>query len=239
MTPQQLVEIKNKLQTEIQDFEKKLQAIIVQQKNEKNVEKMAALILKYDQTEREIEDRSHVFSLLSEPETELASPFVKSEWYSYIEAAETVSPELVQTVVDRFSPAIRQAIHSQDDDAVDLIQAEYHEYLIPGFILANQADRVDGLVMEMNAACTTLDPAFTPTQSSQVVFHAFQKAINSNVRIEPIAEIVKAGSVKSLTPEQRNTLLDELEERAAVLRFEVARKQTLAMEKALKIFEQK
>lgn len=233
MTPEHLIEIKGKLQAEVEVWEKKLQEVIEKQKKEKKVEKLAELILEYDKIEREIEDRTHVFSLLSQPEETLSSPFLKSEWYSYIEAAETVSPELVDAVMDRFSSAIRQTIESGEDDTVDLIQAEYKEYLIPGQILAGHFERIDGLVMEMNAALSKVASTYDPKQSSTVVYYAFQKAIDSNVRIEPIAEAVKAATVKALTVDQRNQLLNQLEERAAVLRFDVSRKQNIAMEKAV------
>ncbi|MEK7539822.1 MAG: hypothetical protein AAB558_01090 [Patescibacteria group bacterium] len=237
MTPEQLIKMKTQLQTEVEEWEKKLHGVIQKQKEEKHAEKLAQLILQYDQIEREIEDRSHVFSVLSQPEEALNSPYIKSEWYSYIEAAETASPELVDAVMDRFAVAIRQSITSGEDDTVDLIQAEYKEYLFLGQILSGHFERVDGLVMEMNAAILKLDPAYDAKQSSAAVFYAFQKAIDSNVRIEPIAEAVKAGTVKNLTVDQRNQLLDKLEERAAVLRFEITRKQNVAMEKAVERLE--
>lgn len=233
MTPEQLIKIKTQLQSEVEEWEKKLQEVIQKQKDEKKPEKLAALILEYDKIEREIEDRTHVFSVLSQPEEALASPYLKSEWYSYIEAAETVSPELVDAVMERFAVPIRQSITSGEDDAVDLIQAEYKEYLIPGQILSGHFERIDGLVMEMNAAIMKLDPGYDTKQSTLPVFYAFQKAIDSNVRIEPIAEAVKAATVKNLTVDQRNQLLDKLEERAAVLRFEITRKQNVAMDKAI------
>lgn len=233
MTPEQLIVIKTKLHNEVEEWEKKLQQVIQKQKDEKHPDKLAELILQYDQIEREIEDRSHVFSMLSQPEEALSSPFLKAEWYSYIEAAETASPELVDAVMDRFSSAIRQSIASGEDDTVDLVQAEYKEYLIPGQILAGHFERIDGLVMEMNAACVKVDPQYDMKQSFQAVYYAFQKAIDSNVRIEPIAEAIKAATVKSVTVDQRNQLLDRLEERAAVLRFETTRKQNVAMDEAV------
>lgn len=233
MTPEQLIEIKTKLQNEVEGWEKKLQTVIDQQKTEKDLEKLAKQILEYDKIEKEIEDRSHVFSLLSEPEDSLASPYVKAEWYSFIEAAETVSPELVDAVMDRFTPAIRATIEAGEDDAPGLIQAEFKEYIIPGQILAGHVDRIDGLVTEMNAQIKQRFPDYDPAQAGGLVEYAFQKAIDSHVRIEPIAEVVKAGTVKALSVDQRNELLDKLEERAAVLRFETARKQQVAMEKAI------
>lgn len=238
MTPDRLIEIKTKLQAEIEKWEKKLQTVIDQQKKEKDLERLAKQILEYEKIEHEIEDRSHVFSVLSQPEETLASPFIKAEWYSYIEAAETVSPEMVDAVMDRFTPAMRAAIESGEDDTPDLIQAEFKEYIIPGQILGGHFDRIDGLVMEMNAQIKQRFPEYDPKQAGDLVFHAFQKAINSHVRIEPIAEAAKAGSVKALTVDQRNGLLDELEERAAILRFETARKTNVAMEKAIARREQ-
>lgn len=235
MTPERLVALKNQLQQEISDWEKKLQTIILKQKSERKLEKLAALILEYDQIEREIEDRSHVFSVLSEPEETLTSPFIKSQWYSYIEAAETVTPEVVESVMDRFSPAIRAAIEAGEDDTPDLIQSEFKEYILPGQILAGHPERLDGLVMEMNAMIRKINPNFNSSSAHELVFYAFQKAINLNVRIEPIAEVVKAGTIKSLTVDERNALLDQVEERAAVLRFEASRKQNVAMEKALEL----
>lgn len=239
MTPEQLIKIKTQVQSEVQEWEKKLQEVIQKQKEEKHPEKLVQLILQYDQIEREIEDRTHVFSVLSEPEEVLNSPYLKSEWYSYIEAAETISPELVDSVMTRFASAIRQSITSGEDDTVDLIQAEYKEYLIPGQILAGHFERIDGLVMEMNAAIMKLNPAYDVKESSVAVYYAFQKAIDSNVRIEPIAEAVKSGSVKSVTVDQRNQLLNQLEERAAVLRFEITRKQNVAMDKAVQMLEER
>lgn len=238
MTPERLIEIKAKIQTEVEDWEKKLQAVSNQQKTEKDVERLAKQILEYDQIEREIEDRAKVFSLLSEPQESLASPYVKSEWYAYIEAAETVSSELVDVVMEVFTPAVRAAIESGEDDSPGLIQAEFKEYIIPGQLLAGHFDRIDGLVMEMNAQIKQRFADYDPAQAGDLVYYAVCKAIDSNVRIEPIAEAVKAGTVKALSLDQRNELLDKLEERAAVLRFETARKQNVAMEKALARREQ-
>lgn len=239
VTAEQRSQWKVELQTQIADWEKKLQVIIDEQKKATSPDKLAVLILQYEEIQREIADRSHVFSLLSEPLEALRNPYVKSEWYAYVEAAETISPEWVDHVVEYFSVAIHQAIESGEDDTVDLIQNEYAEYIFPGVILGGHADRIDALVQDMHMYIRKLQPRYDEKLSTTVVMRAFLKAIDSDVRLEPVAEAVKQGSVKTLTVDQRNELMDRLEERVAVLRFEAARKQNVAMEKALAQLEKK
>lgn len=230
---EQIFEQKQMLQTQMHELEPQLHAVIQKQAEAKHVEVLAQLILEYNRLEREIEDRSRVFSLLSSPQQSLRSPFVKAHLFDAVVAAETVSAELVDFLVDDLLIQLRGDVQSGQDNAVDLIQAEYKEYIIPGKIMAGRFDMLNQLLEEMNRFCSVVDAAYQPSQAEHVLEYAFKKAIDADVRMPPIVNAIKEYGFQYLTEDARARLLSQVDERLAVLRFDEARKLGIAMAAAV------
>lgn len=237
ITPEEIFNTKQKLQKEVEEFETKLQQLVQEQAKMKKIEKLAESILEYDQLIREISDRTAVFSLLSAPPDSYRSPFTKSQLFEYIQSAETISVELVDFIVTAVLEQLRKDIQSGEDDSVDLIQAEYKEYIIPGKIIAERFDEIDDLLAEMNRFCTRLSPEYNPWDAREVLAYAFRKATDADTRMDPTITALKTGQFEYLSPEDRAALLDHVQEHLAVMRYDQARKQQIAMDKAVQMIE--
>lgn len=231
--------IKKQLQEEITAYEKQLQDLIIEQKKTHNIEKLALSIMRYDQLESEIADRTLLFSLFSGSLTQLRSPYVKSQLFEYIEAAETVSVEIVDVLVSAVLTELRDSIQLGDDDSVDLIQAEYKEYILPGKIIAERFDEIDALIAEMNRFCKTLDLSYSEESARSVLVYAFRKSIDADTRMPPTVAALQNHPFAYLLPEDRAGLLDHVNEHLAVLRYNEAKKQQIAMEQAIAQREKK
>jgi len=170
---------------------------------------------------------------LSKPPEALRSPYVKSEFFSYLVAAETVSTDLVNFLVDSMLQELRQEIQGWEDDAVDLIQAEYKEHIIPGKIIAERFDEIDGLLEEMNRFCTVIDKTYTGDQARRVLHYAFEISITADTKMDPTIKALREMQFEFLHEDDRAALLDKVEEHLGVIRFERAKDQTIAMEKAV------
>lgn len=237
ITQEDIFVMKQQLQKEVEEFETKLQELVQEQPKIKKIEKLAESILQYDELIREISDRTAVFSLLSAPPASYRSPFTKSQLFEYIQSAETISVELVDFIVSAVLEQLRKDIQSGEDDSVDLIQAEYKEYIIPGKIIAERFDEVDELLAEMNRFCTRLNQEYNPWDAGRVLAYAFRKATDADTRMDPTIAALKTGQFEYLSPEDRASLLDHVQEHLAVMRYEQARHQQIAMEKAVQMIE--
>lgn len=239
ISQEEIFRVKQQLQQEIAVYEKKLQALASKQASMTNIEELAQSVIEYNELTRQIEDRSHVFSLLSQPPESFRSPYVKAEFFSYIVAAETVSVELVNVLVEAMLEQVRQDIQGGVDDAVDLIQAEFKEYIIPGKIIAERFDEIDPLVNEMNRFCHGVDPQYSDESAREVLRYAFEISITADTRMEPTIRALRDLQFAYLTTADRAALLDTVEEHLAVLRYDETKTQNIAMEKAVRMIEEK
>ncbi len=240
ITDEQIFQAKKQLQEDITKFEQDLQKLIKKQQGISNVETLAATVLQYNQIEREIEDRAHVFTLLAAPPSSLTSPFVKSEFFSYIVAAETIGPEMVNLLTDDFITQIRKELQSGEYDSVDLVHAEFKEYILPGKIIGEKFEEIDSLLNEMNVYCKNIKADYNEAEGAQQVLkYAFEISITADTRMEPTIEAIRKFPLQNLSDQDRAELLDKVEEHLAVIRYNEAKKQNIAMDKAVKMLEQK
>lgn len=239
ISQEKIFQAKQQLETDIQELEKKLQALIARQAKITKIDDYARSILEYEELQHQIEDRAHVFSLLSLAPDSLRVPFIKSELFSYFVAAETVGPELVNLLVDEFIAQVRVDMIGGEDTAVDLVQAEYKEYMLPGKMMAQAFDEIDLLIAEMNRLCMQCDSTYDAGSAERVLVYAFRAAIDADITLDPLIHALKETQFSALTEADRAQLLDAVEERLAVLRFERTKRQNIAMEKAIVIMEKR
>ncbi len=239
LTEQQLFEFKTQLTRDTEGLEKQLHALEAQQREEKSPAKLAQAILDFESLQQGISDRGVLFTFFSEPEATITNPYQKSEWFEVVEAAETIGPAIVDIVADYFLQHIRGDIQAGEDDAVDLIQSEFKEYIIPAKIIAERFDQIDDLLDEMNRYCTAVDRAYDSAAAQKVLVYAFEISLNADIRLEPTIAAIQKMQFRHLTPEDRALLLDRVEERLATLRFEKAKHQELALAKALEMIEER
>lgn len=239
VTKEQIFETKKLLQEQIQQYEDQLKLLVAKQAEIKKVDVLAQSILQYEDLQNQISDRAHLFALLSEPPESLRRPMVKAQLFSYIEAAETVGVDLVNFLVDDFLHQIRLDIQAGEDDSTDLIQAEYKEYIIPGKIIAERFEEIDGLLAEMNRYCKVVDPKYDETSAHEVLRYAFEISITADTRMEPTVHALREIEFEYLMSEDRAALLDKVEEHLAIMRYDQTRQQNIAMEKALKMMEER
>ncbi len=239
LSEQQLFELKTQLTTDTEQLNQQLHALEQQQREEKSPEKLAATILEFERLQQGISDRGELFAFFSAPDLSVTSPYQKSELFQVVEAAETIGTKIVDIVADYFLDHIRADIQAGEDDAVDLIQAEFKEYIIPAKIIADRFDQLDDLLDEMNRYCRALDPNYDIGQAEKVLVYAFELSLNADVQLDTTIHALREFQLRFLTPEDRALLLDRVEERLAVLRFEKAKNQEIAIEKALEMIEQR
>lgn len=241
ISAEQLFQTKQQLQQEVEQYEQQLEALVHQQNATQKIEELCQYLLQYNEVIRQIEDRQHVLSLLSNPLTSLRSPYVKAQFFSYIVAAETVNIDIVNLLVDEYVQQFRLDVQSglslkeQEEQTVESIQSEFKEYIIPGKITAEQFAEIDDLLDEMNRYCRGVDQQYADDQAHAVLVYAFRVAIVADTAMPPIVEALRNHEFRYLKPGDRATLLDEAEEHIAVLRFEAVKKQNVAMDQAVQI----
>lgn len=244
ISAEQLFQTKQQLQQEVEQYEQQLEALVHQQNATQKIEELCQYLLQYNEVIRQIEDRQHVLSLLSNPLTSLRSPYVKAQFFSYIVAAETVNIDIVNLLVDEYVQQFRLDVQSglslkeqkeQEEQTVESIQSEFKEYIIPGKITAERFAEIDDLLDEMNRYCRGVDATYTDDRAHAVLVYAFRVAIVADTAMPPIVEALRTHEFRYLKPEDRATLLDEAEEHIAVLRFEAVKKQNVAMDQAVQI----
>jgi hypothetical protein len=237
VTQEQVFQKKQQLQQEIETYEKQLQQLAAERGTLTDIRKLAQSILHYNEIERQIEDRAHVFSLLSLAPESLLSPFIKAELFSYFAAAETIGPDMVNFLVDDVLMEVRAAIDAGEDDSTDLIQAEFREYVLPGKIIAQRFDELEPLLEEMNRQCKLLDPKYSSESARAVLRYAFEAALNADIHLDPLITAVRELPMKYLNEADRALLLDAIEQRLSSIRYELAKKENVAMERAVKLIE--
>lgn len=240
VSDEQIFQTKQQLQQQIAQYEQQLQQLIQKQEKLTKIEDLAKSILEYNQLVQEIKDRTQIFSLLASPPSALTSPFVKSELFSYFVAAETIGPELVNFLVDDFLVQVRKEFQSGEYDSIDLIKAEFKEFILPGKIIGEKFEEIDGLINEMNMYCKNIQPDYDPiTNSKEVIKYAFEISITADTRMEPTIEAIRTQPLRDISNEDRAELLDKVEEHLAVIRYNEGKNQKIAMDKAVTMLEQK
>lgn len=81
-------------------------------------------------------------------------------------------------------------------------------------------------------------PDYDHGRSQGLLAYSFSKILSKDIKLEPILEGIKK-DYEYLSAADRDKLLAEFEEEWGIKRFEEARKQKVAMEKALKMLEDK
>lgn len=239
VTKEQIFEVKQRLQQEIQQFEGQLKELIVKQAQIKKIDVLAQSILQYEDLQNHISDRAHLFALFSSPPESLRRPMVKSQLFSYVEAAETIGVDMVNFLIDDFLHQIRLDIQAGEDDEVDLIHAEFKEYIIPGKIIAERFEEIDDLLSEMNRYCKVVDPQYDEARARDVLVYAFEISVNADTRMEPTVHALREIDFGYITPEDRGQLLDKVQERLAIIQYDQMRTQNIAMEKAVKMMSER
>ena len=126
-----------------------------------------------------------------------------------------------------------------EDTTTDLILAEYREYILPAKMMAERFDQIDMLLLEMNRYCKALDANYNDEQAHAVLKYALRVSIYADTRMEPTIRALREMQFQYITDEDRAELLDHVEEHMAILRFEAAKKQQLAMEQAVRMLEKR
>lgn len=239
ITKEQIFQVKQQLQNEITQYEGQLKELVTKQAQIKKIDVLAQSILQYEDLQNQISDRAHLFALLSSPPESLRRPMVKAQLFSYIEAAETIGIDMVNFLIEDFLHQIRLDIQAGEDDAVDLIHAEFKEYIIPGKIIAERFEEIDDLLAEMNRYCKMIDEQYDEEQARDVLVYAFEISVNADTRMEPTVHALREIEFGYLTPDDRAALLDKVTERLAILQYDQMRTQNIAMEKAVSMMEER
>ncbi len=226
---------REKLNKEVEEYNSKLQELVVKQEKIKNPEKLAVSILEYENLENEISDRGQVVSILDGMDR-FTSDYFKAEIISYFEAAETVEEGLVDFLADSFHQQVT-AKELEDFDHEDIWLAHYKEYVLPGKILAHKFEQLDDLVGQMNERIIKQWPEYDKERSKGVLKYAFEKVIDGNIKLDPLIDDLKEREYKNLSEEDKNELLESLTAALGVKRFEEARQQEVAMDKAINMLK--
>lgn len=228
---------KKDLREEVDHYHEKLQKEMARQKEITNIEELAQSILDYTNIENEISDRGLILTLLSQPVDHFKSPYFKAQFGSYLDAAETCSPEIVNFITEVFHDEIRSEFPSYKYP--EEFHAEYREHILPGKILAGRFDELDGLVREMIDNVRKIEPKYDEGMAAQQLYEAFKVALGMNIRLEAVKGALEKGRIAFLTEESRKDLMELLEEKERIREFEENKDQNVAMERAVKMMEQR
>ncbi|MBU0732410.1 hypothetical protein KKC88_06045 [Patescibacteria group bacterium] len=228
---------KTDLQEEVDHYHAKLQEEVANQKEITNIEELAQSILDYTNIENEISDRGLILTLLSQSVEHFKSPYFKAQFGLYLDAAETCSPEIVNFITDIFHEEIRTEFPTYQFP--DEFHTEYRDHIIPGKILAGHFDEIDGLVREMIDNVRQIEPKYDESMATQQLYEAFKVALDMHIRLDAIKVALEEGRIAFLTEEARKDLLELLEEKKKAQQFEESKDQNVAMERAVKMLEQR
>ena len=154
--------------------------------------------------------------------------------FSYFVAAETVGAELVDFLVEAYHQIVKKDKFPEFEHEQSY-RAHYKEYILPGKILAHKFEQLDDLVREMNEYLVRENPDYDHQHSHDLLYHAFNVALNSDIHVDPLIEGLKNKEYEYLNPEERDKLLYEINERIAIINFEQTKNQNIAMQKAVKM----
>ncbi len=228
---------RDRLTQEIEENNQKLQELVKKQEKINNPEKLAVSILEYENLENEISDRGYVLTILDGLDR-FTSDYFKSQIFSYFEAAETVGEDLVNFLTEVFDQEVTTK-ELEDFDHEDMWLAHYKEYVLPGKILAHKFEQLDDLVGKMNEIIIKQWSDYDKEKSKTVLKYSFEKVIDGNIKLDPLIDDLKEREYKNLSEEEKDELLESLTAALGVKRFEEARRQEVAMEKAINMLNEK
>ena len=228
---------RDRLSKEVEEYNTKLQELVVKQEKINNPEKLAVSILEYEDIENNISDRGYVLSALDGLDR-FTSDYFKAELMSYFEAAETVEDDLVDFLVTTFDQEVTTK-EPEDFDHEDMWLAHYKEYVLPGKILAHKFEQLDDLAGKMNELIIKQWPEYDKERSKGVLKYSFEKVIDGNIKLDPLIDNLKVVDYQNLNKEEKNELLESLTAALGVKRFEEARRQEVAMDKAINMLKEK
>lgn len=224
----------SKLTQDLSAFQAQLQTIIQQQTaalNAKDEETFVRLYLEYNEIEREITDRQHVMNVLEAGEERFTKDLYKSEFWSYLIAAETVSQDLVNVITEKMRAAAPGGF--AEAESYDEFQAAYKNYILPGKVIAGRFDELDTVVDEMNAHIQAKIPTYDRSLSLPVLPYAISLAIDSDTENEPVKEALETRAFRWLQPEETKRLLKEMEEQMGYVAEEQAKNEKVARQRFL------
>ncbi|MBU0671107.1 MAG: hypothetical protein ABH835_01390 [Patescibacteria group bacterium] len=228
---------KQKLEKEVEEYHRELNELIEEQATIKNVEDLAQSVIRYTEIENEISDRGLLLSLLSQDVEHFKSPYFKAQFGSYLDAAETCSPEIVNFITNVFHDAISTDFAGYK--YADEFHTEYRQHIFPGKILAGRFQDLDPLVREMIDYIKSVDPKYDENLATHELYEAFKVALGMNINLEKLKKALEEGKIAFLTEEARKDLLAMVEEREKIRLYTAAKDQNVAMERAVKMLEQR
>lgn len=228
---------KQELEKEVEKYHQELNKLIEEQANITNVEELAQSIIHYTEIENDISDRGLLLSLFSQDVEHFKSPYFKAQFGSYLDAAETCSPEIVNFITNVFHDAISTDFSKYR--YADEFHTEYRQHIFPGKILASRFQDLDPLVKEMINYIKAVDPKYDENIVTQELYEAFKVAINMNITLSNVKKALEEGKIAFLTEEARKDLLVMIEEKEKIRRYTKAKDQNVAMERAVKMLEQR
>lgn len=195
--------------SQLQDVTK-AQAVALSKKDEAAY---VDLYLKYEDLQREINDRQIVLDLLGSGDSRFSSQLYQAEFWNYLVAAETISNDLVNALVDKMHAAIVKELPTYE--SYEEFHAPYKHILIPGKIVAGRFDEIDGMVEEMNNYIQQVIPEYDRSKSLEVLPVAFGYSIAADTKNPPIQKALETRQFQWLLPEEQKRLLKEVIEQEA------------------------
>ncbi|MCW1929812.1 MAG: hypothetical protein KIH62_000680 [Candidatus Kerfeldbacteria bacterium] len=231
--------IKQRMQEQIVAAEAELQAIVHEQAQTNSVEKLSLLVLTYESIEERLENYSHVFSFFAAPVQSVLSPLVKSEALEYVRAATAVDADLGKQVAQTIAEELRVLIESQDDDALDMVEAEYRNYIVPAYLIAGLYTEANDQLMQMMRFCAQYEKEYGTVQAADVLRFGLEIAIDVSYELTALIAAIRTSFPQFLMEADQAFLLDACEERLAEIRFETSKRENLAHEKAVEMLERR
>lgn len=239
ITQEQIFAIKQSMQEKIVVAEKELQQCIQEQSTLTDITTLSASVLRYEDLQAQLESYAQIFSFFAAPVESVLSPLVKAEVLEYVRAAMRVSPEIAQTMAHMIAEELRVLVQSQEDDAIDMIEAEYKVYILPAYVMTGLFSEINDRLQEMVRFCAQYAPTYGVDQVRDVLRYACELSIDMNESLDATIAYLRTEDNPWLREEDRVFLLDECEERLAELRFEKSKRQNLAHEKAIEMLERR
>lgn len=239
ITPEVAFDIKQRMQQEIERAEGELRACVQKQTEITKVEVLAQSVLEYEDIQRKLENYAHVFSFFAAPVQSVLSPLVKAEVLEYVHAAVQVDPDIAKKAAEMIAEELRLLIQSNDDDTLDMVEAEYRNYIVPAYLLAGLYNETNDQLMQMIRFCTQYSTDYGNTQAADVLRFGLEIVIDASEELTPLIAAIKTSFPKFLTEADQALLLDACEERLAEVRFEMSKKENLAHEKAVEMLERR
>lgn len=217
--------------------EQVLQEIIHKQYDAQDMETLAHLHMEYQEIEQRMDAASELYIFFSKSKESWLHPLVKSELFSILHAATLVQPKLCNVIASALRDAIMTNVRKRFYDSVDLVEAEYKEYLLPAVIFSEVFGDIDHDVTMMIDACVALDPQYDRNRGIHIVRDACAHVIETVERTDAIATALQKNVITMLNADDRAMLLTQIVKRQATQRFVKAKAQEDTMKKIIEMRE--